>query len=314
MKKSSISLKYDFKVEPIRINKVLRVLSEDHNLLDLIKARDIWDQTDKGDGIITAVIDSGIENHRDLAGNVIGGYNFTEDDGSDPYHFQDYIGHGTHVAGIIAASPERDNGVVGVAPRSKLLILKVINKNGVGNFSHLIQAIDHAMNWVGPRGQKVSIINMSLGGSEYNEELHRIIKRARKQGIVLVAAAGNEGDGKGETVELSYPGFYKEVIQVGSISKYNIPSSFSNSNVNLDIVGPGEDILSTHLNNNYAELTGTSMAAPFVAGAAALIIKKMKDLDTSLIPMYVYHYLLINALNLPDYPLKQVGNGFLQLS
>lgn len=312
MNSSKETFKYDFLVEPILINRIFKILSKETNALELIKAKELWKETEKGEGIVTAVLDSGVDNHSDLKNNIIGGYNFTEDDSSDPNNYKDYIGHGTHVSGIIASS-ENKNGVVGIAPNSKLLILKVINKNGYGNFQNLINAIQYAMNWVGPNGEKISIINMSLGGNRSNEELHRSIKQARAKGIVLVAAAGNEGDGDSDTIEISYPGFYKEVIQVGSFSKTHTPSKFSNSNVNIDFVGPGENILSTHLNNNYVELSGTSMAAPFVSGAAALIIKTLKNIDSHLVPMYVYQYLLQHALKLPDYPLNQVGNGFIQL-
>jgi len=300
-------------LKPIKILDRFKALSIIPDNLDQIRARDMWDITDQGSGIVIAVLDSGIQiDHPDLKSNIIGGYNFTDDDDSNPEVYNDYFGHGTHVSGIIAAT-DSGKGVVGVAPKSQLLIVKVIDHKGRGSFESLIQGIKYAADWTGPKGEKVSVMNISLGGKETSDELHRTIKYARSKGIVLIAAAGNEGDGNSNTVEISYPGFYKEVIQIGSISKNQIPSKFSNTNVNLDFVGPGENILSTHLNSDYVELTGTSMAAPFVAGAAALIIKTLKSVEHHLIPMYVYDYLLMHSLKLEKFSINQVGNGFIQL-
>ena len=306
-------IKDGFALKPIKIVDRFKALSIIPDNLDQIRARDMWDITDQGSGIVIAVLDSGIQvDHPDLKSNIIGGYNFTDDDDSNPEIYNDYFGHGTHVSGIIAAT-DSGKGVVGVAPKSQLLIIKVIDHKGRGSFESLIQGIKYAADWIGPKGKKVSVMNISLGGKETSDELHRAIKYARSKGIVLIAAAGNEGDGNSDTVEVSYPGFYKEVIQIGSISENQIPSKFSNTNVNLDFVGPGENVLSTHLNSDYVELTGTSMAAPFVAGAAALIIKTLESVEHHLIPMYVYDYLLIHSLKLEEFSINQVGNGFIQL-
>ncbi|TKI50764.1 peptidase S8 [Lysinibacillus mangiferihumi] len=300
-------------VNPGKIVKLFKTLSTVPDNLDKIRAREIWDETDQGSGIIVAVLDSGIQtNHPSLKRNIIGGFNFTEDDEGKTEIYNDYIGHGTHVSGIIAAL-DNNKGVVGVAPKSNLLVLKVIDKHGKGSFRSLINAINYAMEWVGPYGEKVSVINMSLGATKSIEELRKVIKMAHSKGIVLIAAAGNEGDGDKETNEISYPGFYKEVIQVGSISEALTPSEFSNSNDNLDFVGPGENILSTHINNDFVELTGTSMAAPFVAGSAALILKLKNSNEPRLNPIYVYDYLLKHALPLKEFSINQVGNGFIQL-
>ncbi|WP_232790066.1 S8 family peptidase [Bacillus sp. SN10] len=280
--------------------------------IKMIKAMDVWGISEKGKGIVIAIIDTGCEiNHPDLKGNIIGGYNFTEDDNSSPYIYKDYRGHGTHVAGIIAASDNR-KGIVGVAPESKLLILKVIDKNGVGSYKNLIKAIEFSINWEGPNKEKVSIINISLGGPLPDEKLYTTIKKAKNKGIVLIAASGNEGDGNENTNEISYPGFYKEVIQVGSITKDKKPSKFSNTNINLDFVAPGENIISTHLNNDYVQLSGTSMAAPHVAGAIALIIKMIGKQKTEIIPYLVKFYLIVHSQRL-GFPNTQEGYGLIQL-
>ncbi|WP_306475105.1 S8 family peptidase [Bacillus wiedmannii] len=280
--------------------------------IKMIKAMDVWGISKKGKGIVIAIIDTGCEiNHPDLKENIISGYNFTEDDNSNPNIYKDYRGHGTHVAGIIAAS-DNGKGIVGIAPESKLLILKVIDKNGVGSYKNLIKAIEFSMNWKGPNKEKVSIINISLGGSLPDKKLYTTIKKAKKKGIVIIAASGNEGDGNENTNEISFPGFYKEVIQVGSITKDKKPSKFSNTNINLDFVAPGENIISTHLNNNYVQLSGTSMAAPYVTGAIALIIKMIGKQETEILPYLVKFYLIVHSQRL-GFPNTQEGYGLIQL-
>jgi major intracellular serine protease len=280
--------------------------------IEVIRAREVWERSQKGKGIVIAVLDSGCDiNHPDLKENIIGGFNFTDDDGGDEAIFTDYLGHGTHVSGIIAAT-DNGKGVVGVAPLSKLLILKVIDKSNRGSYKQVIEAIEYAAKWVGPNGERVSIINMSLGGARHNEKLHEVIKKARQDGLIFVAAAGNEGDGKEESFEVSYPGFYEEVIQVGSITENMKPSKFSNTNVNLDFVAPGENVLSTHLGGKYVELTGTSMAAPHVSGAIALILNMMDQKRDIMTPYVVYSYLLNHAKKL-GFSINQEGNGLIQL-
>ncbi|MED1042457.1 S8 family peptidase [Bacillus mycoides] len=282
--------------------------------IDLIKARDVWESSRKGAGIIVAVMDTGCDfNHPDLQGAIIGGYNFTDDDNGDPNNYMDYRGHGTHVAGTIAAR-ENDIGVVGVAPQSQLLILKTMNKSGRGSYNNVIRAIRYAIDWKGPNGEKVSIINMSLGGTQHDEELYAAIKDARKQGILLVVAAGNDGDGKADTIEVNYPGFYQEVIQVGSINQDLSLSSFSNTNINLDFVAPGGFILSTFLDGRYAKLAGTSMATPHISGALALILNLIPGVEhnPTLTSFMAYSYLLEHAKKL-GYSTLEEGNGLIQL-
>jgi major intracellular serine protease len=299
-------------LEPIQAKTLYENTQKISEGIKMIKAMDVWGISGKGKGIVIAIIDTGCEiNHPDLKGNIISGYNFTEDDNSNPHIYKDYRGHGTHVAGIIAASDNR-KGIVGVAPESKLLILKVIDKNGIGSYKNLIKAIEFSINWEGPNKEKVSIINISLGGSLPDKNLYTTIKKAKKKGIVLIAASGNEGDGNENTNEISYPGFYKEVIQIGSITKDKRPSKFSNTNINLDFVAPGENIISTHLNNNYVQLSGTSMAAPHVTGAIALIIKMLGKQETEILPYLVKFYLIVHSQRL-GFSNTQEGYGLIQL-
>ena len=302
-------------IRPYEIITIFDALSTIPKNLDIIRAREIWEQTKQGEGITIAIIDTGAEKeHPNLKRNIIGGYNFTKDDNGDPTIFKDYRGHGTHVAGIIASCEcENGKGVIGVAPKSNLLILKAIDKYGVGSYKNLINAISYAIDWEGPNGEKVNVINMSLGGPTPNEDLHRVIKKARQKGIVLVSAAGNHGDGNPDSIERSYPGYYKEVIQVGSVTQNFEPSAFSNTNVNLDYVAPGENVFSSHLNKKFVELTGTSMAAPYVSGGVALILKLIDRTNPVMIPYLVYQYFLDHVRKL-NYPINQVGNGLIQLT
>src|SRR5699024_953938 len=282
-------MKSSTKYKDSEIISVLNTLTMTPKNLDVIKVRDVWGISKQGEGNVVAVLDTGVDiNHPNLSRNIIGGYNFTNDDHGDPNAFTDEEGHGTHVAGIIAAHQDFEGrGIFGVAPNSKLLILKVMDRNGMGSFNTLIQAIQYAMEWSGPNGEKVNVINMSLGGSKPNETLHATIKAARQKGIVLVSAAGNHGNGNPNSFERSYPGYYKEVIQVGSVTQELKPSIFSNNNVNIDFVAPGENVYSTHLNSQFVKLTGTSMAAPFVSGAIALILNMIDRTNTVMIPYMV---------------------------
>lgn len=125
--------------------------------VELIQAPKMWNET-KGKGIKIAVLDTGCDlSHADLKDRITGGRNFTDDDNSDPTIFKDYNGHGTHVAGTIAAH-ENDAGVIGVAPEADLLIVKVLNKDGSGQYEWIINGIHYAIE------QNADIISMSLGG------------------------------------------------------------------------------------------------------------------------------------------------------
>ncbi|MDS9473151.1 S8 family peptidase [Sporosarcina pasteurii] len=249
---------------PFLVNEQLNEVSQVPEGIELIQAPKIWKET-KGEGVTIAVLDTGCDiDHPDLKDRIIGGRNFTDDDGGNPEQYNDYNGHGTHVAGTIAAS-ENNIGVVGVAPAASLLIVKVLNKRGSGQYDWIINGIHYAIE------QNVDIISMSLGGPVDNPKLYEAIKLAIAHNILVVCAAGNEGDGNESTDEFAYPGRYNEVICVGAINFERLSSDFTNSHDEIDLVAPGEEILSTYLNGKYARLTGTSMAAPHISGALALI-------------------------------------------
>ena len=229
--------------------------------VNMINAPLMWNKGYTGDGVKVAILDSGYTSHPDLDKNIIGGKNFTSEDGGNPDIFNDYNGHGTHVAGIIAS----DNKIMGVAPNAKLLILKVLDKTGNGNCQGLYDAINYAIE------QKVDIINMSLGIPINVNEIHAMLKKAVDNNICVVCACGNEGDGKAFTDEYSYPAGYNEAISVGAIDNARVNAVFTNSNKEVDLVAHGVNVISTHLNNGYCSMSGTSQATPHVTGALALL-------------------------------------------
>jgi major intracellular serine protease len=275
--------------------------------VEMIQAPDVWDES-KGQGITIAILDTGCDqSHPELKDRIIGGRNFTDDDNGNSEIFRDYNGHGTHVAGTIAAS-ENQMGVVGVAPEASLLIVKVLDKNGSGQYDWIIDGIQYAIE------QKVDIISMSLGGPEDVPELFEVIQKAVANNILVVCAAGNEGDGEDSTDELAYPGSYNEVISVGAINLEGQLSDFSNSNREIDVVAPGEEIVSTYPNGKYAKLSGTSMATPHVSGSLALIKAICnQSFERELTETELYAQLIRRTVPL-GYSPKLEGNGMVYLT
>jgi len=222
-----------------------------------VGAADAWVRT-QGEGVKVAVIDTGIDpTHPDLAGQVAGGFNALSGAKADAW--QDDQGHGTHVAGTIAA--KRDGqGVVGVAPKARLYAVKVLDKDGNGNYSDVIAGIE----WAVSRGVKVA--NMSLGADEGSEPLHRAVKAALKAGMTIVAAAGNSGGTVG------FPGSYVETIAIGASDIKDQVADFSSRGAEVDFIAPGVDVLSDKMGGGTVSLSGTSMATPHMTGLAALAI------------------------------------------
>jgi subtilisin family serine protease len=239
-----------------------------------LRVHEVW-KTSRGEGVKVAILDTGVSKHDDLGINIEKGVNFTSADAKD---YEDRVGHGTHVAGIVAAA-DNDIGVVGVAPNARIYVGKVLGDNGSGSFDWIIRGIDWAI------AERVDIISMSLGSNMGNEELHAAVKRAYDKNITVVAAAGNDGDEYDDSDNIDYPGRYPEAIAVGAVNKYLKRSWFSSNGEKLEIAAPGEDITSTYLKNGYAVLSGTSMATPFVSGVLALLIAKHKNNDDNKTPI-----------------------------
>jgi subtilisin family serine protease len=232
-----------------------------------------------------AVVDTGVSRHPDL--NVYRNVDCASNKGcSTRRSAEDEYGHGTHVAGIAAA---RDNnvGVVGVAPGARIWNVRVFDAYGYGQFSWLIAALD----WVAARADRIEVINASLAGSDPEEPVEAAVAGAAKRGLVVVAAAGNDSADAGSTLPASAP----DAIAVsafidtdgrpggrgpgcetdpGVFSRDDTFLSWSNYGPVVDIAAPGACVLSTVPTGGYARVSGTSMAAPHVAGAALLWIDK----------------------------------------
>jgi subtilisin family serine protease len=230
--------------------------------IDRIEADAAWTET-TGAGIKVAVMDTGIDlDHPDLAGNIKGNVNLinARKNGNDDN------GHGTHVAGIIAAV-NNDIGVVGVGPKIYLYGVKVLDRNGSGYLSDLIEGLD----WCISNG--MDVVNMSLGASLDNQSFHDVIAMAYAAGLIQVASAGNEGETGGAVL---YPARYPETIAVSAVgqnadgSLYFAP--FSSYGADIDVTAPGVSINSTYKGGAYKILSGTSMAAPHVSGVTALTV------------------------------------------
>jgi subtilisin family serine protease len=210
----------------------------------------LWMQT-LGQGVTVAVVDSGIAPHSALP-NVTDHRNFSSD--SEPY---DTLGHGTHVAGIIGAVT---GAAKGIAPHCKILSLKVLGHSGMWSNYSVAQAVRHAAD------AKVDIVCMSLGSPSPSESVHQAIKYASGKGVIVVCAAGNDGGA------VNFPAAFSEVIAVGAVDRAGNVCEFSSRGKEIEVAAPGQDITSTWLGDGYATISGTSMAAPFVAGVLALYI------------------------------------------
>lgn len=258
--------------------------------LDAIKAPKTWSKGYTGQGIVVAVVDTGVDyKHSDLDGNIwvnpreiagnnkdddgngyiddIRGWDFVNND-NDP---MDLDGHGTHVAGTIAAE-NNGFGITGVAPNAKIMPVRVLDASGNGSLLDLAAGIRYAAD----NGAKV--INLSLGGDINTPAAASAIKYAAEKGATVVSAAGNTSQ-----LQPGYPARYASHfgIAVGAVNANNQMASFSDlaGKLPLDYVdAPGVNIYSTFLSNSYKNMSGTSMASPHIAGVAALVLSANPNL------------------------------------
>lgn len=233
-----------------------------------------WDMGATGQGLTIAIVDTGVDlNHPDLKDNIVPGYNAIT--GSEaPGANKDNNGHGTHIAGI-AAAEENNVGIVGVAYKAKIMPVKVMDSTGEG----YDDAIADGIVWAADHGAQ--IINLSIGSEDGSDVLRQAVAYAYKKGCLLIAAAGNyEPDSEGNP-GVSYPASDPKVLAITATDEDNNVASYSVTGPEVDLAAPGDLIYSDWWDETdgscYAEGSGTSMAAPFVAGEAALIWSRHKD-------------------------------------
>ncbi len=254
-----------------------------------IAAIKAWLKTQGSGDVVVAVLDSGVDyTHPDLVSNMwlrpetvpqykddeLGSFNDLQgfnaaDNLSDP---MDDNGHGTHCSGIIGAEGDNDEGIAGINWKVKIMPLKFMGRGGFGTTKDAIEAINYAIDRK-RNGVNVRVINASWGSTLYSKALEDAIRAAGEEGILFVAAAGNATTDNDKRPH--YPSNYKlpNVISVAALDRNDQLASFSNFGAKtVHIAAPGKDILSTWLNDGYREASGTSMASPYVAGVAALIL------------------------------------------
>ncbi|NUC71833.1 S8 family serine peptidase [Haloterrigena sp. SYSU A558-1] len=242
-----------------------------------------WETTTGSADVLIATVDQGVQyDHPDLEGAVDDrlGENIAEH-GSDPYPSAGDEQHGTHVAGIAVAETDNGRGTAGISDCS-LLAVRALDANGQGSLSDIADGIQ----WAADAG--ADVINLSLGAADDYRTLAAACEYALEQGALIVGAAGNAGaDG------VAYPAAYEDVIGVSALEDESV-ADFSNTGPEIDLAAPGTGLVSTVPWGDYGRMTGTSMAAPVVAGVAGLALSAHPDLS----PLALREHLLATATDL----------------
>lgn len=246
----------------------------------------------RGSQINIALLDTGVSEHEDL--NIVQRISFVESALSG----LDDNGHGTHVAGTLAAL-ENGKGIIGVAPEANIHSVKVLDQNGTGTYGRVIQGIEWAIQ------NNMNIISMSFGGVTYSHALEEAIQEAADAGIIIIASAGNQGYGEENVL---FPARYSQVVSVGAVNKTHRWAYYSSSGSELDVVAPGSEILSTTIDGEYGVLSGTSMAVPHVAGALAAIWSQHHEWTKEEVVQHLYQ----TATSYDD--LSRYGHGLINLA
>lgn len=250
--------------------------------LPVIETNRGWDLSKGSEDVVIAVIDTGVDlTHTDLNGQLVEGYNIVDND-QQPL---DDVGHGTHVAGIIGALVNNGEGVAGVSWYNKIMPVKALDSSGSGT----TYAVAEGIIWATDHGAKV--INMSLGNYADSQFLHDAVKYAYDRDVVLVAASGNDN-----TERPGYPAAYPEVLAVAATDSNQKRAEYSNYGDYIDVSAPGTNIASTFPGNQYAALSGTSMASPHAAAMAGLI----RSLNPDLTNQEVMDAMIKQAVDLGD--------------
>ncbi len=260
------------------IYEKITIINELHWSHKLMHINEAWARA-TGKGVKIGIVDTGCDiHHPDLNGAIVGCHNFSQSSGQ----CEDMHGHGTHIAGIIAAKIT-GSGVSGVAHGASLYIARAIDNSGVGNPANIARAIEACID------AGCDVINLSLGCPEEYIPMSRAIQRATEKNIIVVAAAGNCGDNNVSTVEEQWPARLPFVISVAAINKKLINASWSASG-DIEFSAPGVDILSCYPGGRYATMSGTSQACPFITGACALMKEIKRDINREQIVKLLSQY------------------------
>lgn len=229
--------------------------AEKQDYLRTIQAQEAWDIARENRDIVIAIVDTGVDlDHPDLKPNLVAGKNLIQE-GSPP---EDDNGHGTNVAGVIAAVGNNDRGVAGILWNAKIMPIKALEADGTGGEQKLGEGIRYAVD----NGAKIVVL--SLGLNKYSDYMQGIVDYAEANDVLLVAATGNDGN------SVQYPAAYPTVLGVGGMSRAGGADPRSNSGPEVDVVAPW-NVFTTAMGGDYEYKDGTSMAAPQVAAVAALI-------------------------------------------
>lgn len=259
----------------------------------------LWSKSE-GDGVVVAVVDTGCDIiHEDLKNNILVGKNFV-DENHAPI---DVAGHGTHVSSTIAAC-NNGTGMVGIAPRAKILPVKSLGDDGSGDMRDVAAGI----RWAADQG--ADFITMSLGSPYPAKFIEDAINYATVKGSVIFCAAGNSGP----QADIMYPAKYDNTIAIGAIDENLERTDFTCSGDSLDFLAPGNNILGCIPGNKYALMSGTSMSNPFAVGCAALILSYYRKMNKH-IPKTCDDYINIMknntiSLNDPVYANKKRFQGY----
>lgn len=256
----------DFKVDTVFKNEELNV--DSFNFLELSGRKAMYSRGVYGQGVVVAVIDSGVSPHPEFEDRLLEGKNCIRNYGNT--YWKDDNGHGTHVAGTIAGK------TCGIAPKAEILPVKVLGATGGGEWRDIIAGLDYTRTWR-QDGKKVNIISMSLSGGSRDitttekTNLENAINACVEAGILVVVSAGNTAK-----EELRYPACFDNVVTVGAVDIEKEIAQFSTSGNHVDICQVGVGVISAYFDPSqgyeYAQLSGTSMSTPMTSGIAALLV------------------------------------------
>lgn len=277
------------------------------NFLELSGRKAMYSQGIYGQGVVVAVLDSGISPHPEFENRLLPGKNCIEGYGNTSWHDDNM--HGTHVAGTIAGK------TCGIAPKAEILPVKVLTATGGGEWKDVVKGLDYARTW-SVDGKKVKIISMSLSGGSSQittterTNLEAAINRCVEAGILVVVSAGNTAKD-----ELRYPACFDSVVTVGAVDWDKQLAQYSTFGNHVDVCQVGSKVISAYYQGEYAELSGTSMSTPVTSGIAALLACANKEkYKTDITERKLYEALKMNTKDLGIKGIdKYFGAGFCTL-